>query len=353
MKNIAIFIPTIKPGGAEKQATLLATLLDGKYHVDMYLNLGMLEPSSQNYDLIKSSGVVLHPLEGSAFKKLKVLSKSLKDNNVEVLFNYMTHCNVIGYIAGRRAGVKKIYGGIRSSSMSVHKIILDFIIHNFFSTGTVYNCYSGCQDIGKWGFRLDKSFVIPNCFPNISPVINRKDKVIKHIVTVGRFVAPKDYETAIKAISELKKLRDDFVFDAIGYGEEEEKIRKWIIDYEVDDKVIIHIRPNNVQDIVRDADIYLSTSVYEGTSNSILEALNWSLPVVATNVGDNNRLVIDGENGYLHPIGDFRGIAKSLNTLLGDSLLRNKMGELSNNLLRKQYSTDIFVEQYIKLIEEE
>ena len=42
MKSVAILIPTIKPGGAEKQATLLATLLDKYYRVDMYLFLGYL-----------------------------------------------------------------------------------------------------------------------------------------------------------------------------------------------------------------------------------------------------------------------------------------------------------------------
>ena len=100
------------------------------------------------------------------------------------------------------------------------------------------------------------------------------------------------------------------------------------------------------------SDIYLSTSLFEGTSNSIMEAMNWSLPVVATKVGDNDILVRNGESGFLHPIGDVEGMAVSLNTLIGDISLRNKMGANGNQILRNQYSIELFEKRYIDLIEE-
>lgn len=101
----------------------------------------------------------------------------------------------------------------------------------------------------------------------------------------------------------------------------------------------------------RNADIYISTSFFEGTSNSIMEALNWSLPVVATNVGDNDHLVINGENGFLHPIGDVNGLSASLCLLLDSAKLRNQMGKMSNINLRENYSMEIFEKRYIDLIE--
>ena len=139
--------------------------------------------------------------------------------------------------------------------------------------------------------------------------------------------------------------------DIIGYGEEEQNIRGWIKEFDVENNVNMYIRPNNVQDIVRDADIYLSTSLFEGTSNSIMEALNWSLPIVATNVGDNDHLVINGQNGFLHPIGDAKGMAQSLSKLLDSVELRNQYGNASNQNLRNNYSVEIFEGRYLKLIE--
>lgn len=172
---------------------------------------------------------------------------------------------------------------------------------------------------------------------------------MKNIITVGRFDPQKDYETLIAGVALLE--RNDFRLSIVGYGSLEGQIRNWVKEYGIEKKSDIYIKPNNVFELEQNADIYLSTSLFEGTSNSIMEALNWSLPVVATNVGDNDHLVIDGENGFLHPIGDVNGIAASLCRLLDSSDLRNKMGQKSNQILRESYSLELFERRYMDLIE--
>lgn len=71
----------------------------------------------------------------------------------------------------------------------------------------------------------------------------------------------------------------------------ETQVRKWIRQYVIDDITTIYINPNNIAELLDQADIYISTSLFEGTSNSIMEAMNADLPIVATNVGDNGQLV--------------------------------------------------------------
>ena len=352
-RNIAILIPTLKAGGAEKQAVLLASQLSKRFNVHVIILAGEQNVAfSRNVEIIESSNVKLHKLQGGTMAKYKALKALLKENNIDILFNYLTKPNVIGSIAGRKAGVKRIYNGIRNSRIDWWKLILERFAHNRYATATIYNCYSGEEYFSSKGLKKDKAIVIPNCFPNIAEPIERTDKEIKHIVTVGRFVPQKDYKTIIRTIASLKELRKDFVMDIIGYGEEEQNIRTWIKEYGVEDYIKIYIRPENVQDIVRNADIYLSTSLFEGTSNSIMEALNWSLPVVATNVGDNNYLVIDGVNGTLHPIGDAKGMAESIAKLLENHELRNEFGLAGNKNLRDNYSMEIFEKRYLKLIEQ-
>lgn len=350
-KNIAILIPTINAGGAEKQASLLATILSKRYNVCIILYSGEQDTNATNVKRLEDANIRILKLIGGTIAKAKELKSILVNENIEFLFNYLTKPNVIGAIVGKKTGVKCIYNGIRNSRIDWWKLILERLAHNHYATATIYNCYSGEVYFSSKGLKEGKGIVIPNCFPNIAEPIIREDKEIKHIVTVGRFVPQKDYKTIIRTIAELKKLRNDFVMDIIGYGDEEQNIRMWIKEFSVEDYVNIHIRPDNVQDIVRAADIYLSTSLFEGTSNSIMEALNWSLPVVATNVGDNDHLVIDGKNGYLHPIGDAEGMAQSLSRLLDSIELRNRFGYESNQNLRNNYSVDIFEERYLKLIE--
>lgn len=351
-KNIAILIPTINAGGAEKQASLLASCLAKEYNVCVILYSGEAKVNIANVQRLEDANVKVYKLFGSTFSKRKELRLILQENRIECLFNYLTKPNVIGAIEGRKSGVKRIYNGIRNSRIDWWKLILERFAHNRYATGTIYNCYSGEKYFSSKGLKKEKAIVIPNCFPNIAEPIERKEKDVKHIVTVGRFVLQKDYKTIIRTIAELKQLRQDFVMDIIGYGDEEQNIRGWIKEYGVEEYIKIHIRPDNVQDIVCASDIYLSTSLFEGTSNSIMEALNWSLPVVATNVGDNNYLIIDGVNGTLHPIGDAKGMAESIAKLLDSCDFRNKMGLAGNKNLRENYSMEIFEKRYTQLIEQ-
>ena len=351
--NIAILIPTLKQGGAEKQATLLATALAKHHRVDLFLLYGDQDIAPQNNELLSQSTVKLHRLVGGSFSKLTQLKRALKLSKTDILFNYLTRSDVIGGIAGCLAGVKRIYSGVRNARLEWSKMVIERFIHNYIATGTIYNCYSGAEYFGNKGFKKSKNIVIPNGFRNIAEPIIRPDREIKHIVTTGRFVPQKDYKTMLYAISKLKNIRQDFVMDIIGYGVEEDNIRKWIAEFGIGKYINIYIKPDNVQEIVKDADIYLSTSLFEGTSNSIMEALNWSLPIVATNVGDNKHLVEDYVNGYLHNIADADNIAHSLSKLLNDIELRNNYGINSHKILSTRFSMETFENSYLQLINQD
>lgn len=353
MKNIAILIPTLKQGGAEKQAALLAATLSKHYHVDIFLLYSIDSIAPQNKEIIDQANVSIHSLSGNMISKLFRLKREFKAKKIDIIFNYLTSCNVVGALAGRMAGVKRIYGGIRNTRVEYSKLIADRFIHNHIASGSIYNCYSGAEYFTTKGFKAKRNFVIPNCFINIAETIFRKDRETKHIVTAGRFVPQKDYKTLLRTIAHLKTLRNDFVMDIIGYGEEEQNIRQWLKEFDVEQNVNIYIKPDNIQEIIRSADIYLSTSLFEGTSNSIMEAMNWSLPVVATNVGDNNHLITDGVNGMLHSIGDAEGMAQSLAILLNDNELRNLYGLNSNKNLWDNYTAEIFEKKYIDLLQME
>lgn len=348
MKRVSILLSTIDSGGAEKQAVLLATLLAKHTEVNLIVLYGDHTEYKRNIDLLTESTVKVHKLIGNMLFKLRRIKSIIKESETEVLLNYLTMPNFVGSLVGRMCGIR-IYNGIRNSRMPKSKMLIEKIAHNLLATGTIYNCYSGADYFGNHGFRRKKNIVIPNCFPDIEETIIRPDHKVKTIITVGRFDPQKDYETLIKSVSRLS--RNDFRLCIVGYGELEEQIRTWVKEYNIENMTDIYIKPNNVSELERNADIYISTSFFEGTSNSIMEALNWSLPVVATHVGDNDHLVIDGENGFLHPIGDVNGLSASLCQLLDSAKLRNQMGQMGNLNLRENFSMEIFEKRYIDLIE--
>ena len=349
MNNIAILVSTIDSGGAEKQAVLLAVQLSQSARVDFVVLYCDHSEYKRNVDMLSDSKVVVHKLTGNMLGKMAALRHILNDSQSEVLLNYLTMPDIVGSLVGKSLGIK-VYNGIRNSRLPKLKMLAERFAHNHLATGTIYNCYCGADYFGNLGFKKTKNIVIPNCFPDIEQPMEREARPVKTIITVGRFDPQKDYETLIKSVSLIG--RTDFRLCIVGFGALEEQIRNWVKQYGIEDITEIHIKPDNVSELEQNADIYLSASLFEGTSNSIMEALNWSLPVVATNVGDNDRLVIDGVNGFLHHVADAEALAASMAKLLDSVELRNMMGRKSNQLLHDNYSIEIFKNRYLRLLEQ-
>lgn len=346
---LAILVNSLESGGAEKQSVYLLNVLKDKYKTLFFIFHGDLI-DEKIFRLIEGDNYVLVQLRGNFFLKLVNLYRVLKDNNVKVFFTYLTKPNFWGSIIGSLAGVKKIYGGIRSTNLPIWKLILEIITMHFLSTGTIFNSYLA-EEIFSKGLKAKHSIVIPNCLPFISNASIRTPKECLTIISVGRFHEAKDYKTAINAINLLVKKELKIYYQIIGYGHLESSIRKWITELHLNESIELIINPSNIIELLEKADIYLSTSKYEGTSNSIMEAMNSSLPIVATNVGDNNKLIFEGKSGYLHDVGDFKSIADRLQFLIQNYEARINMGIKSNEILRENYSSNQFRDRYFKLIQ--
>ena len=97
-------------------------------------------------------------------------------------------------------------------------------------------------------------------------------------------------------------------------------------------------------------DIYLSTSIQEGTSNSILEAMNAGLPIVATDVGDNAHMVQHERNGFIAPVKDVAALSMYVGRLIGSKELRIEFGVQSQKRIEEEYSLEQICNAYIELI---
>jgi glycosyltransferase involved in cell wall biosynthesis len=106
--------------------------------------------------------------------------------------------------------------------------------------------------------------------------------------------------------------------------------------------------PSNIDEYYRAADIYFLSSDSEGMPNSIMEALNFSLPVVSTDAGDANCLVKDGKTGFIAPIKDYKLLAEKLQKLVSDYRLRNALGMNGHRLLLNEFSEKMLQERFIK-----
>ncbi|MBM3453340.1 MAG: glycosyltransferase family 4 protein [Bacteroidetes bacterium] len=352
--RIVVFIPTLASGGAEKQALILTNILQTKYTTFLVIwDEKRIESKFKQY--IYQNNIQFYPLRGFIFFRFFKLVLFLSENKINIVFNYLATSNFLGAIAGKFAGVSYIVGGIRNAEISRIKLIIQKYIHNYILNYTVFNNYQGCKNLVEKGFTSSKCIVIPNCFEHEKEHALRPLKSPVIIVTLARFVPQKDYFTALRTIQHLiikyGFSLSDVTYRIIGYGTLEEQISNWIKELELQDYVEVLINPYNAMDLLKESDIFFMPSLFEGTSNSILEAMSFSLPVVATNVGDNSCLVEEGKNGFLSLIKDYKDLASNLSKLILDHELRISMGSNGHQKLYRDFSTKTFRESYLNFID--
>lgn len=98
---------------------------------------------------------------------------------------------------------------------------------------------------------------------------------------------------------------------------------------------------DDMAEVFARASIVCLPSYREGLPKSLLEAASCSLPLVAFDVPGCREVVVDGHNGFLLEFGDISGLAKSLEILLKDKSLREKMGQRGRELVELNFSQEI------------
>jgi glycosyltransferase involved in cell wall biosynthesis len=354
--KIALFIRSLNKGGAEKQSILLAKKLSEQYNTKLIvLNKGggLIEFAKNEL-----SHEVLYFINGkSLLRKTADLYAFLKKNDIDILMCYLPSNNILGLIIGNLAKVNRIYGGLRGSKIKKNKLkmLSQKFLMNTFSTGVISNSYVARATYSNYGISKEKIQVIHNAIEVHNEKFVREEKPVVTILSVGRFVEEKDYVTALLAIIALKQYQKSNVkpvkYIIAGYGIMESSIRQFIHNHNLDDTVQLIINPIDMDLLYKDADIFLMTSTNEGMPNTVMEAMSWSLPIVATNAGDTSFLVTNSKNGFVCKIGDYKAIAEKLRILVDSSDLRNKFGEEGYIILKENFSVDIMLKKYINLIE--
>ncbi|MBD5228353.1 MAG: glycosyltransferase [Bacteroidales bacterium] len=134
------------------------------------------------------------------------------------------------------------------------------------------------------------------------------------LLSIGRFTNAKNFDNVPSIASELKKHGIiNFQWYIIGFGADEELIRRKIAEANVKDKVIILGKKENPYPYIKACDIYIQPSRYEGKSITVREAQVLGKPVAITNYPTAKSQVINGKDGVIVPMANEEcaaGIAK-------------------------------------------
>ncbi|MER3536302.1 MAG: glycosyltransferase family 1 protein [Thermus sp.] len=191
----------------------------------------------------------------------------------------------------------------------------------------------------RLGFHPERIYLIPNSVhlgPTSRPVekgeeLRKKmDIPVDALVIgfVGRLAPQKNPLLLIRAFALVQKKYPDATLVMVGKGPFEELLREEVKRLGLEGKVYW---PGAIDGrmAMRVFDVFVLPSDYEGFPYVLLEAMAEGLPVVSTRVGGSEDAILDGENGFIVPVGDPEAMAGALGRLLSDENLRRRFGRKS------------------------
>ena len=152
-----------------------------------------------------------------------------------------------------------------------------------------------------------------------------KENNIK-ILSIGRLVEAKAFHLAVEAANILYKKGIDFKWYIIGRGALWDSLEKQINDYGLKDRVILLGLQTNPYKYIRNCDIYVQTSIYEGSCITVNEAMIFNKPIVSTNFPAIYEKIIHGENGLISEMNG-ESIAENIQKLIEEEDLRERFGK--------------------------
>jgi sugar transferase (PEP-CTERM/EpsH1 system associated) len=176
------------------------------------------------------------------------------------------------------------------------------------------------------------------------------------IGSVGRMEAIKDQITLVKAFIELCEMLPDDArrlrLALIGEGSLLEPARTLLRKAGRESQAWLPGRRHDVAELLRGFDMFVLPSINEGISNTIIEAMATALPVVATRVGGNNELVMEGETGMLVPPQQPQAMARALCRYAVSPHLRAEHGNKGRRRVESQFTLRKMVENYLAVYDE-
>jgi L-malate glycosyltransferase len=363
-------IETLETGGAER---VLASIVNGlprdsfSSFVCCTKNTGSVAKDISN---VAGPIIELHRNSGNSYKTACLMAAVLRKLRIDLVHghNWSTFCETVlgGYIAGTKTIVNTIHGLqapspvtaresakrlVRTAAERVlarlsnqicsvsNKVREDVLRSTSLSPNKVTVVYNGID--------------IPAGEPVASP--SADETGVRHpelvLCWAGRMAPVKHLSLLLEAVALIND-RIPLTLILVGDGPERTPLESKVKELRINNSVNFVGYSHEVNRWLRSADIFVMPSHYEGFSVALLEAMAAGLPVIATAVGGNPEIVLNGCTGILVPPNDPSSLAAAILDLHHHSDNRRKMGTAGRDRVSSEFSMDRMVSQYIRIYRE-
>lgn len=329
MNKIAVFIPSLEYGGAERVTSYIVNHLCNKYEVILFTSKSATE---KEYPI--NEKIQRYVLNSRIELKNKLIE--FEPDICIIMFAPMGIKLVptlrklrIPFIISERNDPQHFAG--KKITKYLYQYYMKYADGVVFQTHDVVNYYKP-----KLKNVFCKVIYNPIDFTNF-PHKNKSRE--KKIVNVGRLHPQKNQKLLIEAFSRISKKYPDYTLEIYGEGELRNFLQTQINDLGMNDKIFLKGSTKNVLKYVNNCEIFVLSSDFEGLPNSLLEAMALGMPVISTDCpcGGPKEMIKTGVNGILVPVKNIDKLSSNMELLISNKKIRE---DLSVNAEKIRYILD-------------
>lgn len=333
--RVAVFLPDLGGGGAERAMLAIAASFAERCQVDLVL-AGAGGALAHEVD---ESVEVVELRASRVIFAIPALARHLRRSQPDAVISALTHANVVAILARALSRTRPKLIVVEQSHLSVATAgarrlrdrVLPLILRVLYPTADAVSGVSmGVADDLAREIKMSRSDVlaIPNPIPAVQlraraagppshPWLAERDEG-PVAVAVGRLTAQKDFPTLLRAVVACRR-EVPLRLVIFGEGEDRAALEADIVELGLTGSVsLAGFRPNPFPD-VRAADVFVLSSRWEGLPTVLIEAMAVGTKVVATDCPSGPfEILRGGELGHLVPVGDAEALARAILATLAD-----------------------------------
>jgi len=357
MIKICYVIGQLAKGGAERQLYELVKGINKNIFEPIVISLSQDGYWIKEIERLHIQVIELQRKTNKEFARLFKLIQLFKTLKPNIVHSYAFSANSYSRIAGYFAKVPVIIASERNAAeigtdKGKYQLFIDKLLA-LISHGIICNSYKASESlVKKYAYNSKKVFTVHNGI-NIEQFLlesnlNKEEKSTKKVIgTVCRLHPQKNItlflDMAKIILEKYPYLKLKFII--IGEGVLRAESEKYSQHLDIVSEIKFYGERDDIPALLQTLDIYVMTSLYEGLSNAIMEAMLAGLPVVVTDVGGNSELVINGETGFLCPLNNANMLADKVTKLINNKSMANQMGKCGKKRIIDEFGVDKMIQK--------
>ena len=172
----------------------------------------------------------------------------------------------------------------------------------------------------------------------------------RKIVTAGRLEDQKNHKLLIRAFSSFHRHHPGYHLYIFGEGSLKSELLRTVKNLGMQDSVSILDFAPDLHEQIRDAEMFVLSSDFEGLSNALLEAMMMGIPCISTNCAGSDEVIENMKNGILVPVGDEHRLAEAMSTIADDPVMGEAFAKAGREV-SERFRAETVIRQWIDLIE--